>query len=238
MKSKTFNIKIAEPCKENWDAMKPEGNGRYCSNCTKVVVNFNAMTDAQIATYLLNQSGSVCGRISKTRTQTPFYYPQKNASPFNFSLLKFSLAGILTFSSLKSFSQTGKNKLENMIKDDSGKNKMKIEKKSITQTGPLTIKLSIKNENGHLLKSAKVKIEIPGFTYEKKGALHAVKFSDSLTTKEILVTVSAPEYQMKYVYLNPSTTDSKQLEITLTKHEMIEMGLMMIEPEIDTTKLK
>jgi len=39
-----MKIHIPEPCSENWDKMTPQGGGRYCLSCDKVVTDFTNMT--------------------------------------------------------------------------------------------------------------------------------------------------------------------------------------------------
>lgn len=64
MKQQTF-LHIPEPCHENWDNMMPEGRGRFCASCAKTVVDFTAMTDAQVLNYLKTIKGNTCGRLKE-----------------------------------------------------------------------------------------------------------------------------------------------------------------------------
>ena len=47
MESK-FKITIPKPCHEDWNAMTPEETGRFCSVCTKGVVDFTNKTTEEI----------------------------------------------------------------------------------------------------------------------------------------------------------------------------------------------
>lgn len=59
-------INIPQPCPENWANMIPRDNGRYCSSCDKVVVDFAAMTNEEIKQYFLNKPvGNACGSFYK-----------------------------------------------------------------------------------------------------------------------------------------------------------------------------
>lgn len=65
-----LKFSIPKPCNENWDAMMPESKGRFCSLCTKTVVDFTGMKAPEITDYLLaNQSAKVCGRFEKTQLE-------------------------------------------------------------------------------------------------------------------------------------------------------------------------
>jgi len=55
-------ITIPEPCHQDWDAMRPEGQRRFCDQCTKHVHDLSAMTDAQARSVMA--SGDVCVRFT------------------------------------------------------------------------------------------------------------------------------------------------------------------------------
>lgn len=63
----SVKIKIDTPCTEDWNAMQPAARGRFCDSCAKNVVDFTGMTDSQIAKYLLQHNGSICGRVKSTQ---------------------------------------------------------------------------------------------------------------------------------------------------------------------------
>ncbi|MFT3979326.1 MAG: T9SS type A sorting domain-containing protein [Ferruginibacter sp.] len=57
-------LSIPTPCHESWDKMTPKEKGRYCDSCAKIVVDFSAMTDAQLIQYFENlKTENVCGRV-------------------------------------------------------------------------------------------------------------------------------------------------------------------------------
>ncbi len=51
--------------------MHPATGGRFCDSCAKNVVDFTSMADSQIAKYLLQNKGSICGRVKSTQLQRP-----------------------------------------------------------------------------------------------------------------------------------------------------------------------
>lgn len=58
-----LHISIPEPCHENWHAMTPTQQGRFCNACTKEVVDFSMMTDTEILNYFTSVTHEkVCGR--------------------------------------------------------------------------------------------------------------------------------------------------------------------------------
>jgi hypothetical protein len=52
MKPKKISYKIEEPCHADWGRMQPEAQGRFCSSCSKTVVDFSSMSDFSIVNYL------------------------------------------------------------------------------------------------------------------------------------------------------------------------------------------
>ena len=62
-----MKISIPEPCHEDWTAMTPRERGRHCASCAKTVVDFTAMTDAEVVGYLRGASGETCGRVRPTQ---------------------------------------------------------------------------------------------------------------------------------------------------------------------------
>lgn len=71
-----LQLHIPTPCHENWNAMTPQEQGRFCNACAKVVVDFSMMTDKEVLDYMANASSSVCGRMSTEQLAKPLQaYP-------------------------------------------------------------------------------------------------------------------------------------------------------------------
>ena len=58
-----MKLSIPTPCHESWDAMTPAGDGRHCAACAKTVVDFTAMTDAEIRRHVAAADDQTCGRL-------------------------------------------------------------------------------------------------------------------------------------------------------------------------------
>ncbi len=59
-----IQLSIPTPCHEDWNKMTPNQQGRFCGSCAKTVVDFSAMTDAQLIGYFENlKNENVCGRV-------------------------------------------------------------------------------------------------------------------------------------------------------------------------------
>ena len=58
------NIYIPNPCSENWNEMNPEEKGRFCSVCSKCVIDFTEKNASEIQQIIGEKSDeSVCGRF-------------------------------------------------------------------------------------------------------------------------------------------------------------------------------
>jgi hypothetical protein len=59
-----YKITVPTPCHENWDSMPPDTTGRFCSSCTKNVVDFTSKSATEIQQYFIdNQGKNTCGRF-------------------------------------------------------------------------------------------------------------------------------------------------------------------------------
>lgn len=76
--SKKIQLQVAEPCHENWDAMTPVEQGKFCGSCQKQVVDFTGMSDRQLAEFFKKPStGSVCGRFMSDQLERDIEIPKK-----------------------------------------------------------------------------------------------------------------------------------------------------------------
>jgi hypothetical protein len=76
MAKQQMQLAIPEPCHENWNAMSPQQQGRFCGVCTKTVVDFSNMSDGQVMETIQKASGGLCGhfhtdQINRTLVAAP-----------------------------------------------------------------------------------------------------------------------------------------------------------------------
>lgn len=55
-------LPIADPCHENWDAMRPEGARRFCETCQKHVHDLSSMTPRQAEQLVADERRRLCIR--------------------------------------------------------------------------------------------------------------------------------------------------------------------------------
>jgi len=92
MKVQNFSIQVPEPCHEDWGKMTPKDKGRFCTSCTKTVVDFTKMKNNEISTYM-EENENICGRFTKNQLNTVYSIPKKQ----RFQLAKFAAACLLVF---------------------------------------------------------------------------------------------------------------------------------------------
>lgn len=56
------NLYVPKPCSENWEAMSPQGKGRFCAVCNKCVIDFTQKQPEEILQILTEiENEKVCG---------------------------------------------------------------------------------------------------------------------------------------------------------------------------------
>jgi len=112
MKSKSYELKIENPCDQNWNAMSKNDAGKYCHQCSKNVIDFTILSDKEIIKSLEQNSGNLCGRLSNKQQNRIISYEQ----PTTYSYFYKILTGFLLFgSSQNSFATDKKIELQKEI---------------------------------------------------------------------------------------------------------------------------
>jgi hypothetical protein len=70
MKTELY-LQIPKPCHENWDAMTSVDKGRFCTSCSKEVVDFSLLSDVEVLNFFNKSTGNTCGRFSHDQLQRP-----------------------------------------------------------------------------------------------------------------------------------------------------------------------
>lgn len=65
-----LNISVPKPCHENWETMSPEEKGRFCSVCSKTVLDFTTKTKEEVLNYVADHANEkMCGRFRNDQLQ-------------------------------------------------------------------------------------------------------------------------------------------------------------------------
>jgi hypothetical protein len=66
-----FKISIPNPCTEDWGKMSPDGQGKFCVSCQKIVVDFTHMSTDEIKDYFLShRNQKTCGHFKTYQLET------------------------------------------------------------------------------------------------------------------------------------------------------------------------
>ena len=86
---KSLTIKIPEPCHEDWNKMTSVEKGKFCSVCTKEVIDFTQKSDEELFKFVKNNKNA-CGRFKTTQLDRPIKLERKSQAslvPYAASLL-------------------------------------------------------------------------------------------------------------------------------------------------------
>jgi hypothetical protein len=234
MKTQAFKLTIENPCHENWNQMKVNGQGRYCSSCAKTVVDFSGMSADEIGNYfkiLYTESKAsgkainVCGHVKKSQLAASYSFTYKTPYQFNSTVVRLSLAGILTLASLHSFSQTKKGRIKlhadekvcatqnNLItKDNSGK----ANNTPTTKAGkPVKFQVKVVSE-GKAMANATVQFAGIAKKYKSdKAGMVYVSLPDSLAEKTLTMSVGAPGMESQSMQVDLKTQNATVIKVNL-----------------------
>lgn len=71
MEEQINNASLSFKCKENWDAMTPEADGRFCGVCQKKVYDLTDKKAAYFIQIMQENNNNVCGRFSSDQLIAP-----------------------------------------------------------------------------------------------------------------------------------------------------------------------
>lgn len=91
---KYLNIEIPQSCHENWNTMQPNAQGRHCLSCQKTVVDFTAMTGAELINFFSKKRDNVCGRFTTEQLDRDILIPIKKYNWFKY-LIHFTIPALL-----------------------------------------------------------------------------------------------------------------------------------------------
>lgn len=132
-----YILKIKDPCSQDWNSMTNVENGRFCSQCSKNVIDLSGLTDKEVYKIIHQTSGRICGRLSISQLDKPILPPPANT---RFSLPKF-FAGLLLLGLSKTTNAFGreiKNNIE--LVPATSFSKTKVSEKNFFDTTHLTIR--------------------------------------------------------------------------------------------------
>ena len=128
--AKKTQLLIYNPCHEQWDAMQPDAEGRFCGSCQKTVVDFTTMSDQELLAWFASGHKNVCGRITEdqlNRDLVPAPAPKKRVWAVWW---QFLVAGLLVSSEASSQVKPPKAPMS-QVYDDTARNQIVMGKMAI-----------------------------------------------------------------------------------------------------------
>lgn len=216
----SINLKVTNPCQENFGDFKKTAKGGFCGSCQKEVVDFTKMNSSEIVEYVASHSAKdTCGRFMGSQLKTYTYEHPKS------KMLGF-LAG-LSFAFLSFFGLTNVNAQENKkAPDNRGNNPSAIDKKQ--QEKELMVSGKVMDESGPL----------PGASIMVKGTTKGVQtdfdgnfsFEYPLKKGDELV-ISYIGYKTQIIKLNDENASSTiRLKVNMDEmHDVIILGELAVQ---------
>ncbi len=223
----SYTLKINNPCGQDWHSMSITDKGKFCSLCSKTVVDFTKFSNDEVVQIIKQSSGKVCGRLTQQQLNNSIeiYQPVKHS---RFSKV---FAGLLLIGVAKNLpaqtQQTTQTEIVSVVNDE----KLKEEQQQNTTD-------SLKNViQGLVLDSATQKpldyafITIKGTTIETlsddDGRFKLV-IPDHLLSDKIYLRVTYVAYEKAEIIINKSDLPITK-NIIMTLQEQILMGEIIIE---------
>lgn len=93
---KQFQLRIDNPCSENWDEMLPSEKGKFCQSCSKNIIDFTNLSDKEIIAIISKSSGGLCGRLRNDQLNRTIHHKKEVTYPTLFSKIaaSFLLIGL------------------------------------------------------------------------------------------------------------------------------------------------
>lgn len=204
-------IHIPTPCHENWDAMTPEKQGRYCGSCAKTVVDFSVMTDNQMLNYLNRKTGNTCGHFTADQLLRPIIKTQLQPK----KTWRYWIASI---ASLFVLMQKSSGQSQQSVQHLKGDTKVVLEEMKPMILGKMVIPISKKSVSGTIVDEDNTPIAGTSIIIKntKKGVATDVNGGFTLSTNDNKVTViiSSIGYETKEVILSVNNNKPIVLKIS------------------------
>jgi len=141
-----YIVSIENPCEKIlWKSMEKSDSGKFCDLCSKNVVDFSVLSNAEIIKIIENPSRDICAKMSASQSNRLLNNPSKIK---NFHLSK-TITTLLLVGSVKGTFASEQNltKQDQIVVNSSFNSIQKFPKKAVTDSLKKTISGSIINDN-------------------------------------------------------------------------------------------
>jgi TonB-dependent SusC/RagA subfamily outer membrane receptor len=115
-----YLISLNNPCHEDWETMTPTERGKFCSNCSKEVIDFSNATDNEIIKFIEASKGKLfCGQFEATQLNR--WLEQTELKRTNPALYRWLLGLLLLTSTQTVIAQDNRNHVQIEAKEKNPK---------------------------------------------------------------------------------------------------------------------
>ncbi len=105
-----YSIAIPEPCHEDWNQMSPREKGKFCSSCSKTVIDFTKMNTVEIQDFIhQNKQKNICGHFKQIQLDSINLHVPSKVLEQNLNFHKLFLLALLITMGTTLFNCTNKN---------------------------------------------------------------------------------------------------------------------------------
>ena len=207
MKRQNYILNINNPCNQDWKSMTKSNTGKFCSNCSKTVIDFTLLTDQEIIK-IVEQTPKLCGRLNQQQINRSLETKQQT----NNSRLYKTLTGlVLLTSTINSFAKiNSSSKIEIVSITNEEVNTPPQEKE---KTEPITDNLKNVIQGKVIDKSSKEPLPAATVLFKNTKTVTTTDFDgkfkliipDSLLTDKIHIIISYVGYENTEITINKAT---------------------------------
>lgn len=200
---RTLTVDIKEPCNEDWGKMRPVPGGRHCDVCTKRVVDFSGMADAEITNYYL-KNGHVCGRFKSSQLNKPMAF-EEEAKPHQLKLLNLLLRAAVVVGITMPL------KAQQPVKTET------VADNTAEQPATRTVEISgtVTDAEGCYIENATLVINNTDTLLTDSAGYYKTVLQFPDTAKELAITIKADYYQDKEIVVTLTENGPYIVDITM-----------------------
>lgn len=163
---KPVHLKIQNPCSESWENMTQFKEGRFCGSCQKTVVDFTAMSDSEIITFLKSHHHQICGRLHVDQMNRALISVENKRSGFWLKIAAMFAGAMLGHGAFAQQTHVPAKTADYPVQN---------------------LQTKIKDQNGQLIPAATI-VHVKGRVVKKHTKMHPSEAVIFLNNKEITVT--------------------------------------------------
>ena len=216
---KSITIRIPEPCHEDWAKMTATEKGKFCSVCTKEVIDLTSKTDEELVK-ILTKGKNACGRIKKSQLNREVKLERKSGQ----SLAPIAASMLLPLTLFSNNPKSENNTISRKPMVSMGIGRFSTLDNSRLQVFTQGI---VKDENGNPLKNVKViSNETEAQTWTNKKGEYEIYTLD----KEWL-TFSKENFETQKIQLNHQSEIRNIYLMSNSQSPPILLGKIAVAPQ-------